>query len=419
VSGVAGEDQTVVKPVMLIDNCSPNLLQAVSGETVNETRALTMLGCGSLGSKMTLHLAKSGCYSFDLVDKEYFSSHNNARHGLIVQSLDSLGTSKSQLLSDELERLGLISTWTKDDISMLSDKKQAAMGKRSDLVIDTTASLATSYFLAHQAQFSAAQVAQCTLYGASSMGVLAFEGVNRSVRVDDFASYLDTLCIEDKRIQQAMYGGVTPTVHQFGEGCSSLTTVMNDMDISLLTSSMSSILHKHISATSDAENGVIQVGLLDKESNNLSWRKYTLLPTKVIEADVSNEWDIRIIGNVVAKIKSKSMKNPAIETGGLLIGHFCRLSNTVYITDEIEPPTKPYQSSTRYDISTDGLPELFENIHRCTNGQITFIGTWHSHTSPTPPSELDKQTLANLQSNHDFPIVMLVQIGNNLERVIC
>ena len=152
---------------------------------------------------------------------------------------------------------------------------------------------------------------------------------------------------------------------------------------------------------------------------NVDWQQYFLKPTFVIDADNRFDWTIRIVGNVEERIRTRSAESPKVETGGLLIGHTCLLSKTVYITDAPDPPSAARKTPTRFEIATDGLGDLFNHIHRQTQGQITFIGTWHSHTSATPPSGLDKQTLKTLQSNYDLPVVMLVHTGGTLERVLC
>lgn len=412
-------DSSKVTPVQLSEKCSPHLLQAVSGDVDVQKKSLAMLGCGSLGSKMALHLAKTGCYTFKLLDNEYFSSHNNARHGLIVNGLNKYCTSKAQLLNDEIAQLGVTACFDKVNATTLDSDEIASIDVKYEYIVDTTASLQITYFLSHQAELKNARLVQSSLYGAATMGVLTIEGKNRSVRADDFTSFLDSLCLKNEDVRKAMYRAISPQHHQFGEGCGSMTTIMSDIDISVQASPLSSKLHKHILESNDVEDGIVHVGCLESDTMNFNWEKHVLSPTLVIPRDEEFNWDIRILGQVSTNIKTKTKQDPNVENGGLLAGHYCTLSNTIYITDELAPPTEPKKTSTRIDIITESAPEMFQSIHEKTNGQITFIGTWHSHTTPTPPSPLDKQTLKKLQSSYDFPVVMLVQIDDNLELVKC
>ena len=127
-----------------------------------------------------------------------------------------------------------------------------------------------------------------------------------------------------------------------------------------------------------------------------SWAKHDLSPTVVLSAD-TDDWQVRVLGHIANRIKTKSQSEPKLETGGWLAGYVCPLSKTIYVTEEFESTQPPYQSSTRFELPTEGVSELFESVHAKTNEQITFLGTWHSHTEPTPPSALDKKTLADLQ----------------------
>ncbi len=101
----------------------------------------------------------------------------------------------------------------------------------------------------------------------------------------------------------------------------------------------------------------------------------------------------------------------------MIAGYVCHLSRTVYVTYLLDAPEGSTQSPDRFTLMTTGLEGVFDEIHKKTNGQITFLGTWHSHTQPTPPSEIDRNTLKKLQSHYDFPIVMLTYTGGRLVRV--
>ncbi len=233
-------DESAVRPTQLSERCCPQLLQAVSGEKVEQPVKLGLLGCGSLGSKVALHLAKTGCYQFELVDSDYFSSHNNARHGLVVPGFSSLCFSKSQLLHRQLSSLNVESKSIDKDIRSMGDKEGFLLNKKTDYVLDTTASLPVRYYLSHHCESLRGRLIQSTLYGKSAVGVVAIEGDSRSVRVDDIAAFVNTLCIGNDQVQNAMYGGDGPRMNHFGQGCGSVTTIMNDIDISLISAAVSS-----------------------------------------------------------------------------------------------------------------------------------------------------------------------------------
>ncbi|HWO93129.1 MAG TPA: thiamine biosynthesis protein ThiF, partial [Dehalococcoidia bacterium] len=73
---------TVIRPAGHRDRIAPELLRRLAGQGQTEPRAWTLLGCGSLGSKIAMHLARSGAAPSVVVDSRSMSPHNAARHAL-------------------------------------------------------------------------------------------------------------------------------------------------------------------------------------------------------------------------------------------------------------------------------------------------------------------------------------------------
>ena len=72
----AAEGDEPIGPAMQLDVASPALLRLVSGAP--KTGPVAMLGCGSVGSKMAVHLARSGVDIVAVSDKEHVAA---AQHG--------------------------------------------------------------------------------------------------------------------------------------------------------------------------------------------------------------------------------------------------------------------------------------------------------------------------------------------------
>jgi|GEM_PF-913092 len=405
-----------VYPVSFLEQSCPDLLKAVSGKIEATTNKLGILGCGSLGSKLALHLAKCGTYEFELVDKDYFSSHNNARHGLVVDGIDSLAGSKSQLLQREIRGLNVPAKAFHEDIRDIGKPSGYKLNKNTDYVIDTSASLPVRHFLAHHCPTIPGRLIHTLMYGKATMGLVAIEGVGRSVRVDDLMAYVNTLCVESPPIHLAMYSNNGPERQVYGEGCGSVTTTMSDIQLSLMTAAISTQVDKEITSQI-SDHGIVHVGTIDTDTLNMSWQHHKLHPTVVIPRDDRFDWDIRVNGNLAAEIERQSNISPEIENGGVLAGQYCRLSKTVYVSKIIDAPARSLRSETQFDLSTEGLAQVFNDIHLKTNEQVTFLGTWHSHPIPSPPSSKDLCTLKHLQARYDMPIVMLVITGGKLVRV--
>jgi len=412
------DDTMSVYPVCFMERCCPALLKSVSGNKYkNNVTKITLLGSGSLGSKLGLHLAKSGVYQFELVDNKFFSSHNNARHGLVVVDFDKKINSKVDLLEREISKLGVKVKAINSDIKLLGKLGGFNLNSTTNYIVDTTASLSVRYFLAHQCTKLPGQLIHSLMYGKAKMGVVAIEGVERNVRIDDLMAYTNACCLTDTLVQDAMYGASAPNIQFYGEGCSSMTTTMDDIDLSLMSTAITSNINKYITKESSKDRGRLNIGHITQETLNMQWQSHELSPTVVIQKDNSFKWEIRVIGSIANEIVRQSKINPTVENGGILVGQICQLSKTIYITHLLDAPIGSFRSASRFDLNTEGLAELFDDIHNKTNAQVTFLGTWHSHTKPTPPSGIDKDSLRKLQANYDLPIVMLTYTGGRIVRV--
>jgi len=331
-------ENALVRPVQLVERSCTHLLQSVSGRSEDKPYRVAALGCGSLGSKIVLHLGKSGRYQFDLVDKAGFKSHNNARHGLVVQDFDLLSFSKAILLERELTRLNVRTKAIWKDICALNKENGFTLNKGVEYLIDSTASLKVRYFLSHKCSKLPGQLIHSVMFAKASMGVVAIEGKHRSVRVDDIMAILNSLCIHKNVYQLAMYGKDGPKLHHYGEGCSSVTTTMSDVEISLMSSAIASKIDTHISSSAQTESGVLHVGVLDKGTLNLTWEQHSLPPTLIILRDEQFPWEIRVLGTVSEQIKTLSLKDASVENGGVIAGQVCALSKTIYVNTLLDAP---------------------------------------------------------------------------------
>src|SRR3972149_4785197 len=115
-----------------INETSPQLLKKMSGskQRLDYTQNIAILGCGSLGSKICLHLSRNGNGPFLCIDNDIFLPHNNTRHGLSF----TLAQNKAELL-----RLAISSI---SGCEAKASNKSAFQTDFSDcrVIIDSTAS---------------------------------------------------------------------------------------------------------------------------------------------------------------------------------------------------------------------------------------------------------------------------------------
>ena len=117
-----------------------------------EEKTVTILGCGSLGSKIASNLAATGVNRFHLIDHDYFEPGNTVRHELGVESF---GLPKALALLSRLSSLNPLVATNSDhflfqaaSIAPLEHEKTFfGFVKQSDLIIDATGFHFASHFV--------------------------------------------------------------------------------------------------------------------------------------------------------------------------------------------------------------------------------------------------------------------------------
>lgn len=117
-----------------------------------EGKRITLVGCGSLGSKIAANLAASGLNRINLVDFDYFEPNNSVRHELGVECF---GLYKDKALLNRLCSLnpsvvenGKCFTFQVASIAPFNIEQHFYnFVKESDLIIDTTAIHSVSHFI--------------------------------------------------------------------------------------------------------------------------------------------------------------------------------------------------------------------------------------------------------------------------------
>ncbi|MCV6364112.1 ThiF family adenylyltransferase [Pseudomonas aeruginosa] len=93
------ERSATVHPAFHAHALSPELLARTSGiPAATTSQPLVILGCGSVGSKIAMHLGRAGFGSMAFVDNESMSPHNAARHALIERASVLVPPRKASLM---------------------------------------------------------------------------------------------------------------------------------------------------------------------------------------------------------------------------------------------------------------------------------------------------------------------------------
>lgn len=403
-----------VHPAFHAHVVSPALLARTSGlPQLVAQPTVAFIGCGSLGSKVSMHLARAGIGRQVLVDNEVLSPHNLARHALTESSLAI--PYKADLMKNALSSLSHhdVKAFNLDAVDLLtsSDKFSEVIPDDTTLLIDTTASLQVLVASACSQPMSDSSVrfARSVLFGQGRCSVLMLEAQGRKVRADDITALLFEMCRNDASLRTAMLGDSFDLKRVFvGDNCRSLTTPMSDALISRSSSMVAMQVQKWLSG-GEPVSGQLCIGVSDASNIGSTWEVVDVGEATVLKVSDDGGWEVRVLQHVVQAINQDACAWGRLETGGALLGHLSLEARTITIAGLVAAPPDSTRSETTFTLGTEGLNQALIEGHAASLGHLMFVGTWHSHPTGGSHSGIDKDTLKKIATDaRGLPAVSLV-----------
>ena len=396
---------------------SPELLALASGLPIPSKRPkLVMLGCGSLGSKVVLHLGRAGMGDMVFVDNEVISPHNGARHALIPPRHMTLNPNKVAMMEVAFRQLGhddcVSHPVDAADVLLHVEKADEVLGLGEAVIVDTTASLRVAAAAAASLPLSkepARRLMQAGMYAQGKVAYLFAEGVARGVTADDIRACLFERCRHEPALRKQLGGDGSDETRIFvGDNCRSLTMPMADSTVSRAAALVSGQLERWLTSELPAL-GQLCIGVEDATGIGMSWVREELQPSVVLAPRDEHGWSVRVLASVADTIDAEAGRWGASETGGALIGHLSRSTRTIIVAGVIEAPPDSKRSPATFILGTEGLVPALKVANSDSLGHLHFIGTWHSHPMGGTHSRLDRNTLHRIaQDAQGFPAVSLV-----------
>lgn len=316
------------------------LLRRMSGGAdTMENGPIVHIGCGSVGSKIAIHLARAGQGPFKLIDKAAFSPHNVARHALIPIP-EIPGQPKASFLAEQIKMLRAEAEPYNDDIATLcqsSDDKTRVFPDDTRLVIESTGSMAVREFLsALPPRKLKGRLLHAALYQSGRLGLMALEGHGRNPNVSDLlVLFRDVGADNHDIISRFQASSDSMSRQEVGLGCGSHTIVMPDTRVSLYAAGMAERARQFLEGSVN-QKGELWIGTLDTNELQVSWRLVELGQTRVLISKAKNNWEIRILEQASHQIAKEAEKYGDMETGGVLIGRISLARRCFNISRAIE-----------------------------------------------------------------------------------
>jgi integrative and conjugative element protein (TIGR02256 family) len=387
--------------------CNPDILRRFSGiGNEQKYKWIVQLGCGSLGSKICVHLARNGNSNFVLIDKSDFHPHNNARHSLIKHDISNLN--KAFLLKDEIEKMGIKVVSLSKDVQVIDFSEFP-----NSIIIDSTANLSVRNYLSKRS--ISTPIVHTSLYNHGKLAILTAESPDRNPRIDDLKVSIFSECLKNERLRDSLLSAQAVRVST-GQGCGSFTTIAPDSRISLAAAGMSAKIQTYISY-GVPEDGDILYGFVDGSDMGIEWNRINSGRISVI-APRDNEYEIRILPRVIKIMEKEANEQFPDETGGVLIGHISLINKCITVSDLIPAPEDSIRTPSYFELGIRNLLTKIKEIEKKSNTLLTYLGTWHSHPNGGVASNLDKSTKERIKELRNYmPTVCLIWTRNGLLRV--
>jgi integrative and conjugative element protein (TIGR02256 family) len=144
----------------------------------------------------------------------------------------------------------------------------------------------------------------------------------------------------------------------------------------------------------------------------LNVRAHRIEQFPVLRVDIEG-WQIQTDEAFVQKIARYRKNKLPKETGGVLVGGFNQQNRILYLVDVIPSPPDSEEWPRLYIRGRQGLEGAVNLVRERTDGQLQYMGEWHSHPMghSTEPSDDDKKVLEWLPKHtarDGNPPVMLI-----------
>ena len=399
---------------------TPKLLQAFSSEQpLPESQDIVLVGCGSLGSKIAIHMARSGTAPSIVIDKKSLSPHNAARHALLPKPRDRdvmwLG-SKAKALALAIKGLAQKSKDFDADVTQVvhnSKLLEELFPRNTWAVINTTASLTVREALATiEPKKLRSRVIETLLFASGQVGLMTIEGPGRNPNSVDLIAQAYEAIRASEQLRNAVFVVEDSTpYYATGQGCGSTTMIISDAKISMLAASMSTGISKMRAEGLPDTGGRILLGVVAADEMGLSWTSINVTPFHVIPINNDSSWTLRISERAHQKILKDCADYPNVETGGILVGRIFQTQQAFVVTDVLPAPEDSKRSQFEFVLGTSG--DMLEQYSSSCNYTLYCLGTWHSHLSDSEPSERDLQTAMEIANHQTIPSVLLIKTPIN------
>tara|TARA_R100001369_G_scaffold49266_1_gene75911 strand:+ start:2785 stop:5103 length:2319 start_codon:yes stop_codon:yes gene_type:complete len=399
------------------DSISTDVLRRTShGDPSSQWLSWSMLGCGSLGSKIAMHLARSGRAPMSVIDNDTMEPHNYARHSCLPYSadLDSLFySSKAGELAHDVSKLAQETDGFRIDANTVLRTKEFRRKlklEKSKAILNTTASAVLRETLSSTSwtKGKAPRVMEASLMGDSDIGYFSVSGQGANPSSSDLMAEFYHHMRSDDALRSKVMGQSADEII-IGQGCSSFSMIASDARLSTLAAPLATLTSNVLSGRYVDECGQFNIGHLQADGLSQNWESHSVEPYTIVKGPKIDALETRLARRVTTEIDAEIARKPGSETGGVLVGRFSAIGNVFQVVDTIPAPPDSKFSETEFVLGIEGLSEQLAQLSKSSGNTLYPLGTWHNHLASTGPSATDFSTAAKLAIGQLFPVLMIIR----------
>lgn len=376
----------------------------------------TMAGCGSLGSKIAMHMARAGIQPALLIDEKNLAAHNVARHALMPDDAKNFA-GKAERLSEIIAKFGGAAPATFDkDVRRLDFAAQAMQGYFSSdgcAVVNTTGSAAVRDYL-NKANFGA-RVLEGAILNHGAAALLTVEGPGRNPSSLDLTYHCYELLRESGLLLESPFG--EDSLLEVGVGCHSVTMPLSDARASLVAAGIGQRILS-FDQRGLPETGIAAAATVGDDEMSISWVLDELGKTQIATVHDGAQWSVRVLDHAHKKIVADVANYPGVETGGIVVGSVSALTREIFVTDVLPAPPDSSRTATRFVLGVKGRAQMMDAYEAVGGHTLWCLGTWHSHLAVSGPSQMDRDTAELLRGRLRHAALLLIRHPEGYEALV-
>ncbi|WP_284180182.1 Mov34/MPN/PAD-1 family protein [Rhabdaerophilum sp. SD176] len=383
--GAPGNQPLRIEPAQVHFSLNRDLAAAIAGHATPDRRRAVLVGAGSLGSQLSVALAREGAFAWTISDDDFLLPHNLVRHALFV---GDLGAPKAAALADTLaglldEPVDAIQCNVLTPAADCQTRLNTALTE-AEVIIDASASVAVSRHLSDLPNAKARRV--CAFFNPSGTSVvLLTENADRSLTLRDLEAQYHRLVLTDAALAGHLAAS-GPGVRYTGS-CRALTNRIPASSAAIL----SALVAKGIVSALAEDEATITLWTLHP---NGEVSRVQRRGAPVVHLDLG-AWTIAYDAGLLDDLAAMRRAMLPNETGGVLLGIADMSRKSVHIAHALPAPEDSRASQTGFERGVVNLTEQVAAAVAATMHQLRYVGEWHSHPDCTSsmPSSVDLMQL--------------------------